>query len=79
MKIELESEECWVLMSEVTRRLLDEGGLSDEDRAALRRWRSEQMRPNSESMAALTTKLNSDLGKTHENKSRSRLRKPDWK
>lgn len=79
MKVELSSEEAWVLLSHVTRNLLDDAGLTDDDRAALRRWRSEDMRPNSETMAALTEKLNADLAKTHENKSRSRLRKPDWK
>jgi hypothetical protein len=79
MKVELSSEEAWVLLSEVARRILDEGDLAEADRAALRRWRSDEMRPNSEMMAVLTEKLNADLAKTHENKSRSRLRKPDWK
>jgi hypothetical protein len=79
MKVELSSEEAWVLLSHVARSVLDDAGLSEEDRASLRRWRSEEMRPNSEPMAALTVKLNADLAKTHENKSRSRLRKPDWK
>lgn len=79
MKVELTSEEAWVLLSEVARNVLEDADLSDDDRAALRRWRSEEMRPNAEPMADLTEKLNADLAKTHENKSRSRLRKPDWK
>ncbi|MEX2237335.1 MAG: hypothetical protein WEB00_07360 [Dehalococcoidia bacterium] len=79
MKIELTSEECWVMMSEVARRVLEEADLSTDDRAAIRRWRSEEMRPNSDDMVRLTEKMNVDLAKTHENKSRSRLRKPDWK
>jgi prophage maintenance system killer protein len=79
MKVELTSEEAWVLLSEVARNVLEDAGLNEDDRSALRRWRSEEMRPNAEPMVELTAKLNVDLAKTHENKSRSRLRKPDWK
>jgi hypothetical protein len=79
MHIQLEDEEAWVLLSEVAGRVLEEAGLSDDDRAAIRRWRSEQMRPNSPTMVNLAQKLNADLEKTHRAKSRSRIRKPDWK
>ena len=62
MKVELDSDETWALMSYVVDRLLGETDLTDADRARIRRWRSEQMRPAGEPMKLLTRKINEDLG-----------------
>lgn len=78
MKVEFETEEAWNLMSHVISRLLDETELSDSDRAKIRRWKSDEMRVTSQEMKVLTQKINEDLARSMERKTRSQLRKPDW-
>jgi hypothetical protein len=78
MKVELDSDETWALMSYVVDRLLQEIELPDADRARIRRWRSEQMRPGGEPMKLLTRKINEDLARALQTKQRSQIRKPDW-
>jgi hypothetical protein len=79
MKIKFDTDEAWTLMSYVVGRLAEEGGLSDADRAKVRRWRSEQMQPTAEAMKNLAQKINQDLAHTLEVKQRSQIRKPDWR
>ena len=79
MKVELDVDETWELMSRVVARLLDEAPLPDRDRAKVRRWRSEAMRPAADSMRLLTRKINDDLVEALERKKRSQIRKPDWR
>jgi hypothetical protein len=79
MKIELEVEETWELMSLIVARMLDETELPASDRAKVRRWRSESMGPGGEPMRVLTRKINEDLAQTSARKKRSQVRKPDWK
>jgi hypothetical protein len=79
MKVELDVDETWELMSLVVARLLDEASLANSDRAKVRRWRSESMDPGGESMRLLTRKINEDLAEAFERKKRSQIRKPDWR
>ena len=44
MKVELDTDETWELMSRVVARMLDETSLSDKDRAKVRRWRGDGRR-----------------------------------
>jgi hypothetical protein len=78
MKVELDGDETWALMSHVVDRLVRETELPDADRARIRRWRSEQMRPAGEPMKLLTRKINEDLARALQTKQRSQIRKPDW-
>lgn len=78
MKVELDSDETWALMSYVVGQLLQETSLPDADRARIRRWHSEQMRPAGEPMRLLTRKINEDLARALQTKQRSQIRKPDW-
>ena len=78
MKVEFETEEAWNLMSHVVARLIEETQLSDADRARVRRWKSDEMRATSQEMKVLTQKMNEDLLKVLERKTKSQLRKPDW-
>jgi hypothetical protein len=78
MKVELEVEEAWNLMSNVISRLIDETPLTDSDRAKIRRWKSDEMRTTSQEMKVLAQKINEDLLKTLERKTKSQLRRPDW-
>lgn len=78
MKVEFDGEETWGLMAYVVDRLLKETELPDGDRARIRRWRSDEMRPASEPMKLLTRKINEDLARAVQNKQRSHIRRPDW-
>jgi hypothetical protein len=79
MKIELDVDETWDLMSLVVARMLDEASLGDKDRAKVRRWRSESMQASGEAMRVLTRKINEDLAEVVRRKTRSQIRKPDWR
>ena len=79
MNVEFDGEETWALMTCVLDRLLKEPDLPDADRARIRRWRSDEMRPGSEPMKLLTRKINDDLATALRNKQRSQIRKPDWR
>ena len=79
MKLELEPEEGRELLSLIIDRLTDEGDLSDADRAALKRWRSEQMKAGSDSMRELTAKINADLERALRSKEKIAVQKPDWR
>lgn len=78
MRVELEIDETWALLSVVAGRLLEDAELSDEDRAALRRWRSEEMRRSGDSIRALTERLNQDLARVQKGRERSQIQKHDW-
>jgi len=78
VKLELETEEARELMSLIVARLIDEAGFGDADRAAVRRWRSESMKPGSAEMRELTAKLNAEIDRTLKTKAKSAIVKPDW-
>ena len=78
MKVELDTDEAWNLVSFIVGRMIDETNLDDADRARIRRWKSDEMRVTSQEMRVLTTKINEDVQKTMERKTKSQLRKPDW-
>jgi hypothetical protein len=79
MKVEFEVEEAWELVNHVVNRMLDDTQLSDSDRARVRRWKSDEMRATSQEMRVLTSKMNEDLAAHMERKTKSQLRKPDWR
>lgn len=79
MKVELDLDETWALMSCVVARMLEEAKLADEDRGKVRLWRSREMQPSREGMRLLGQKINQDLAKALESKERSQIRKPDWR
>ena len=78
MRVQIDEDETWALLSTVMQKVLDEGGLADDDRAALRRWRSDEMRPGREASRALVERLNADLERVMKGKERSAIQKHDW-
>jgi hypothetical protein len=78
MKVELDIDESWAMLSVIVAKLLEDGGLSDDDRANLRRWRSDEMRRSGDSIRALTLKLNEDLARVQRHRERSQIQKHDW-
>ena len=78
MKVELDNEECWTLMSHVVTLLLEDTRLADADRARIRRWKSDEMRVSSQEMRVLTQKINETVVAELERKTKSQLRRPEW-
>ncbi len=79
MKLETEPEETRELLALIIDRLTEEAGLSGADRAALKRWRSETMKPGSQPARELTAKVNADLERTLRDKEKSAVQRPDWR
>jgi hypothetical protein len=61
MQIVLEPDEAWSIMTLVVAQVLDHADLSDDGRAAVRRWRSDRAQGTAE-MADLTIGMNEALG-----------------
>ena len=79
MKLELDADEARELLVLLLDRLIEEAGLSDADRANLRRWRSEGMKAGSHGMKELTAKINADIDRSLKSKAKSAIMKPDWR
>ena len=79
MKFQFEVEEARELLTAVVDGLLADVKLDAKDRAALRRWHTETMRPGSPGMRDLAAKINDDISRALETRSRSALMKHDWK
>lgn len=79
VKVELDLEESWELMSFVVNRMLDDVKVDKSDRAKVRRWKTGEMRTGSEEMKALHEKLNADLVRLWERRRKSDIRRPDWR
>lgn len=79
MRVELDADETWALLSMLVAQVAEQATLSDKDRAAIRKWRSEGMKPASEPLRELTAKINADLDRASRSKERSQIRKPDWR
>ena len=79
VKVELDIEEAWAIFNRVVGQMLDEVEIDKSDRAAIRRWKSSEMRPGREEMDALHEKMNDDLDRLWETRRKSEIRKPDWR
>jgi hypothetical protein len=79
VKVELELEESWELMSYVVNTMLDDIKVDKSDRAKVRRWKSGEMKTGSEEMRALHEKLNEDLVRLWGIRRRSDIQRADWR
>ncbi len=79
MRLELEQEESAQLLSLIVDRITQEAALATKDRAAVKRWRIEQMKAGSDSMRELTDKINADLERALQTKAKSAVQRPDWR
>ncbi len=79
VKIELELEESWELLSFVVNNMLENVTLDKSDKAKIRRWKSKEMRTGSEEMKALSEKLNADLERLWQVRRKSDIRTPDYR
>ncbi len=79
MRLELEQEESVELLSLIIDRITQKAGLATKDRAAVKRWRSEQMKAGSDAMKELTVKINADLERALRSKEKSAIQRADWR
>ncbi len=79
MRLELEQEESVQLLSLIVDRITQEAGLATKDRAAVKRWRSEQMKAGSDAMKELSDKINADLERALRSKEKSAIQRADWR
>lgn len=79
VKVELDIEEAWAIFNRIVGQMLDDLEIDKSDRAAIRRWKSSEMRPGREEMDALHEKMNDDLDRLWEIRRKSEIRKPDWR
>ncbi len=78
MRLELEQEESVELLSLIIDRIIQKAGLATKDRAAVKRWRSEQMKAGTDAMKELSDKINADLERALRAKEKSAVQKADW-
>ena len=77
MQIILEPEEAQALMSLVVSHVVDQVDLSDEGRAALRRWRAERQDGTAD-LSDLTVSMNETLGTVLDDRTQRLIRRKGW-
>ena len=78
MNVQFTDEEIAEVLTVIVNHMADEAGLSDKDRAMLKRWRSSKMKVGGDDMQDLVRKANDDFAKGMARRERSQIRKPDW-
>jgi len=78
MEVRFTDDELTEAFSVIINLIAGEAGLSDRDRAMLKRWRSSKMKLGSDDMEDFVRKANEDLARGLARRERSQLRKPDW-
>jgi hypothetical protein len=78
MDVRFTDDEMNEVLILVVNRIADEAGLSDKDRAMLKRWRTSKMRLGSDDMEEFVAKANEDFARGIQRRERSQIRKPDW-
>lgn len=79
MDVKFTDEELMGAITVLLNRMADESGLSDKDRAMLKRWRASALKPGSDELDDLVLKANDDFARGLARRERSQLRKPDWR
>jgi hypothetical protein len=77
MQVILEPDEAWSIMTLVIAQVLDQVELSDEGRAAIRRWRGDHTDGTSE-MAEFTVSMNEVLGSVLDERTTRLIRRKGW-
>ena len=74
MRLILEADEAWSIMTLVVSQVLDGIELSDDARAAVRKWRTERA-DGTETMNRLAEELNEALGNVMDERTRKLIRR----
>jgi len=77
MQVILDPDEAWSVMTLVVSQVLDQVELSDEGKAAIRRWRSDRNEGTAE-MGDLTVSMNESLGTVLDERTTRLIRRKGW-
>ncbi len=77
MQIILDTDEAWSIMSLVVSQVVDQAELSDEGKAALRKWRTEHNEGTAE-MSELTVSMNESIGTVLDETTTRLVRRQGW-
>ena len=78
MEVKFNDDELAEALTVIINRIAEEAGLSDKDRAMLKRWRSSKMKLGTDDMFDYVHKANEDCARGVAGRERSQIRKPDW-
>ena len=78
MEVKFTDDEIAEALTVLVNRMADDAGLSDKDRAMLKRWRTSKMKLGSDDMQELVDKANEDFAKMFTRRERSQIQKHDW-
>jgi hypothetical protein len=78
MELRFTDDELVEALAILVNSMADEAGLSDKDRAMLKRWRSSRMKLGTDDMEDFVRKANEDMKQMMLRRERSQIRKPDW-
>ncbi len=78
MEVRFTDDELNEALTLLVNRMADQAGLSDRDRAMLKRWRSSQMKLGSDDLDDFVRKANEDLERGLSRRQRSQIQKHDW-
>lgn len=78
MEVKFTDDELADALTILVNSMADNAGLSDKDRAMLKRWRASNMKLGSDDMDDLVRKANDDFARGIARRERSQIRKPDW-
>lgn len=76
--VRFSDDEVMEMLTVLVNQIADTAGLSDKDRAMVKRWKSTKLRMGSDDMMDIVVKVNDDFAKNLERRQRSPIRKPDW-
>lgn len=77
MQVILEPDEAWSIMTLVIAQVLDQVELSDDAKAAIRRWRGDHTEGTTE-MGDLTVSMNEVLGSVLDERTTRLIRRKGW-
>ena len=72
MQIRFTDDEVAEALTVIVNRIADDAGLSDKDRAMLKRWRSSKMKLGGDDMQELLDKVNEDFAQMMNRRERGR-------
>jgi hypothetical protein len=78
MDVRFNDDEIAEALTVLVNRMADEAGLSDKDRAMLKRWRTSKMKLGGDGMQELVEKTNEDFAQMLVRRERSQIQKHDW-
>lgn len=78
MEVRFTDDEVAEALTVLVNRMAEEAGLSDKDRAMLKRWRTSKMKLGSDDMRELVEKTNEDFSTMFVRRERSQIQKHDW-